>query len=278
MSKTTPNKKIDKQNTEIQKVANSKSTTLTPNQFKEFCDFLRVLKCDFNDLMIVDGVFRARSIGSTFIVESAMPFFNKIDISIGKNDSLLKDFSILKKNEKIQIIVDEENVIFEDSIQRIRVPVTPPHFSDNKFVTIEELRNIFHDNFNYSQLMLKASLPKIIVSNLKKIAECYNTKSFMVTHDISDHNRPILTVCTNQENPLNEYNLKLDSLFTIPIEKNYFTKFSTGVFNFNNDDMIMNLFYSNKKNIIIAIFITRVGDLSVKIYARSALYTSHVDD
>ena len=278
MIKTTPNEIIEKQNTKIQKVVSPKSTTLTPMQFKSFCDFLRVLNYTFDDLMIVDGVFRAISNCFTIIVETKMPFFNKIDISIGNNASLLKDLSILNKKDQIQIISDEENVIFEDSIQRIRIPVVSPKYSDNKFMTIEELKSVIHNHFDFSQLILKANLSKILVSNLKKIAERLNTNIFMVTHDNTDHNRPLLIVRTSSTGWLKEYNLNLDSIFTIPIEKNHFTTFSTSVFNFNNDEMVMNLFHSNQKNIIFAIFNTRVGDLSIRIYAKGALIKKHVDE
>jgi hypothetical protein len=251
------------------------TTTLTKEQFRDFITFLNIIRNDFIDLWINNGVFRARSNDHTCVVESGFSYFENITFFIANIPLIIKVLSALDKNTEINITVDETDILFDDGDQSISIKKASHDFADNPFVQDKEMEEIFYENIDNQKPLICETLPKAVVSNINKMAQDLNTESICVRHNKGDLNKGNLYVGdkmgNSSESSVNfcTYSYKLKETFLNPMKHNYYFTLNSHPFVFNKSDMIINCYLSNSHDIIMTIYTVVVGKLLINIYGRS---------
>ena len=92
-------------------------TVLSKEQFREFYDFLNIIKSEFNDFCIRNGDFRSRNNDRSIIVETGFSYLSNIDFCIIDINELVKLLSRLDKKSKITFTMEENNIFFKDNYQ-----------------------------------------------------------------------------------------------------------------------------------------------------------------
>ena len=251
------------------------TTTLTKEQFRDFITFLNIIRYDFIDLWINNGVFRARSNDHTCVVESGFSYFENFTFFIANIPLIIKVLSALDKNTGISITVDETDVIFDDGYQSINIKKARYDFADNPFVQDQEMKEIFYDNIDNQKPLIFETLPKAVVSNICKMAQDLNTESICVKHNKGDLNKGNLYVSDKTGNSSESsvkfctYSYKLKETFLNPMKHNYYFTLNSHPFVFNKSDMTINGYLSNNHDMIMTIYTVVVGKLLINIYGRS---------
>ena len=269
-----------KKQLEIEKLNDQQSdyfeTVLSKEQFREFYDFLNIIKSEFTDFCIRNGDFRARNNDRSIIVETGFSYFANIDYCIGDVNELVKLLSRLDKKSKITFVMEENNIFFNDNYQDIKIGKGDPNYIDNEFVPEEEMEEVFYKSIDKQKQLVDETLPRAIVSNIYKMADDLNTSTISVKHEKGNLLKGYIYVANQSSRhgssgpPTREYSIRLKRAFMRPMEMDHYFVLSTRPFIFSKRDMNINCFISKDGRMIITIFMVMVRNLLINIYSRTA--------
>lgn len=240
---------------------------LSKEQFKEFYDYLKIIKDDFNDLCLVNGQFRGRTNCKTNIFETFFEYFKSMGFIIGDIRSLVRILSVLSKKTKITVTADDEAVYFNDGYQKIKIGKVPSQYCENPFVDENEINDMILNNIDSNKPLIKYSLPKSLVCNFKKMAEENNVYKIKFMHSKNDLCKGQFVISSGHAREY-KYELKKDLL--TPMDKDHYFYFSTLPYIFNKSDIILDCSFSLDQNILIIIHHTKIDKLSITIYSRTS--------
>ena len=241
---------------------------LSKEQFREFYDFLNIIKSEFNDFCIRNGDFRARSNSKFMIVETGFKYFANIDFCIGDINELVRLLSRLDKKSKINVVIEENTIFFNDNYQNLKIGTCNPNYIDNKFVSEEEMEETIYKNIDKHKPLMNETLPRSIVSNIYKMADDLNTLKIDVKHEKGNLLKGYIYVAN--QNTCREYSIRLRRAFMRPMEMNHYFVLNTSAFVFSKHDMNINCFISKDGRMIITIYTVRMRNLLINIYSRGS--------
>ena len=249
-------------------------TVLSKEQFREFYDFLNIIKSEFNDFCIRNGEFRSRNNERSIIVETCFSYFANIDYCICDINELVKLLSRLDKKSKIAFIMEENNIFFKDNYQNIMIGKGGSNYIDNEFVPEEEMEKVFYKGIDEEKQLIDETIPRAIVSNIYKMADDLNTPTISVKHEKGNLVKGYIYVANESSshdtsNPTaREYSIRLRSDFKRPMEIDHYFVLNTRPFIFCKRDMNINCFISKDGRMIMTIFTVMVRNLLINIYSR----------
>ena len=249
---------------------------LSKKQFKEFYTFLNSIKPDFLDFCIVNGGFRSRNNSMTCVVETNFDYLKGMNFIIANIKAFVKILSALDKKAEITVAADYKNISFNDGYQTVTFKNSPTEFCDNKFITDKEFNEIFHDNIDNNRPLIKETLPKSIVNTIYKVSRVNNTETITFKHSEDNLNEGKIFISPlGQNNDSDrEYTIKLKEKLLTAMDKNHYFNISNFPFTFNKSDMTLNFKFFVDQNILGIVQSTKVDDLPITIYSRSA-YIAH---
>jgi hypothetical protein len=249
---------------------------LSKGQFKELYTFIDIIKLDFLDFCIVNGVFRSRNNSHVCVVEANFDYLKGMNFIIANIKAFVKMLSALDKKAEITVAVDYKNISFNDGYQTVTFKNSPPDFCDNKFVTDNEINKILHDNIDKNKPLIKETLPKSIVHTIYKVSRVNNTETITFKHSENNLNEGNFLISPTGLNNASdrEYTIKLKEKLLTQMDKDHYFSISNFPFTFNKSDMILNYKFFVDQNILAIVHDTKVDDLPITIYSRSA-YIAH---
>jgi len=245
------------------------ATTLNLNA-AEFNDFLRCLanlKEVCNDVDIRDGFIRQRSNDKTSVFEIDMtPVLPGISIAISdikRKLDLLKTFA--GQDVSLEIVDgDPGHFIFADSFSSLKFISPSLQYIDNKYMTLDELERIFV--MNDDELILEHDLTSLITERIRVITVSFNTDSIQVNFEGEEASIKAATQAKDQFAKfvtgitMNVVLEKCSALLsTIPFSIDHDTDVEFKMFKDPNQDISLNQFS------------TTLGDITLKIFTRSAI-------
>jgi hypothetical protein len=245
------------------------TTEISAKEFKDFKSFLRIVKMSFSDLSLVDGTFRSLSNNGACIVETGFRFFMGMSFDIFNIKSFLKSISALDKKNRITATVENSSIIFEDHLGNIQFSLSNTENSGNKFISDEEMINTWLNYLDPNKLILSDAIPKINVRRINTMALKLYSDHITFKHDKDDLSKGFLSI-TGRSDDSSELKIELKKPLIIPLEENHYFRFPILPALFNRDDMFLKCYFTNDQNIF-SIFSTKVNDLFVNIYSKSAL-------
>jgi hypothetical protein len=267
-----------KKQLEIEKLNDQQSdyfeTVLSKEQFREFYDFLNIIKSEFTDFCIRNGDFRARSNDRSIIVETGFSYFANIDYCIGDVNELVKLLSRLDKKSKITFVMEENNIFFNDNYQDIKIGKGDPNYIDNEFVPEEEMEEIIYKNIDKDKPLMNETLPRAIVSNIYKTADDLNTPTISVKHEKGNLSKGYISVANQSSRKdssyptAREYSIRLKRAFLRPMEMNHYFVLGTRPFIFSKSDMNISCFISKDNRMITTLYTVMVRNILINIYCR----------
>jgi hypothetical protein len=251
-------------------------TVLSKEQFREFYDFLNLIRLEFNDFWIKNGEFRARSNDRFIIVETGFSYFTNTDYCICGLNELVKLLSRLDKKSKIKVTIEENYIFFNDNYQNIKIGKGNPDFIDNKFVSDKEMEEVFYKGIDKQKQLIDETLPRAIVSNIYKMADDLNTLTISVNHEKGNLLKGYICVANQSSrnessNPsAREYSIRFRRAFMRPMEMDHYFVLNIRPFIFSKHDMNISCFISKDGRMIMTIYTVMVRNLLINIYCRGA--------
>ena len=242
---------------------------------KNFILFLKIIRPHFNELCIVNGVFRSRSNDRSTIVETGFSYFENIDFCIDDIKLLVKMLSTFDKKSDITVTTNEKYIIFTDGFKRAHVANANLEFIHNKFFSDEEMYERIFNNIDVDKPFIKETLPKAIVYNINKMTRDLYTNEILIKHKenylnkgylLMYNKKGIYDICN-----VDEYIIELKKEFLTPMNVNHHFWVVSLPFIFNKADMTLNYYIDRDRPIINAIYNTSIGGLRISIYGRSTL-------
>ena len=253
-----------------------KQATISREQFSEFCSFVNIIKPHFEDFCLVDGTFRMRSDDRTCIVETRFDYLKGVDLYIAGTKLFAQMLSTLSKNIAITLTVDDNVVAFTDGYQSMQSGNKPKQYVNDVFISGEAMEDLLSENINLDNLLLKETLAKLLVCNIKRMSKELKTVRITIKPVEGNPNRGCMYM-TNKSAISNlnavdvrEYSVMLQNSLLIPLQENQYFQVASIPFIFDKDDMKMS-YYLNESNILSAIYETLIVGLVVRIYGRAAL-------
>jgi len=245
-----------------------RSVILSQKDFKDFFAFLNLIRTECKDFSIENGTFRSRSNDRVWIIETELSFLKTVTFSLPNLKDLLKMISQIEKKNDIEIVIDEEKVIFKDHYQGLSIPHANQKFLDNEFVTRQELESIFH--INTENLFHSEYFPPEIVKKIKSIAKTLYAPSVRITHQEHNLNNGLLLI-VGRSNDRSNYQLTLKEAFNTPMKPNHYFHIAINPFEVCKSGISINYYLSDDDIILHACHIIKINDLTIKFYGRSPL-------
>ena len=253
----------------------SHTIILSKKKFKEFYTFLNIIKLHFYDLCIVNGAFRFLSNDRTSIVETEFGYFENLNFCIENIGRLVKMLSTLDKKTDITMTIVDNDIIFADSHQSVKIEKLESEFAYNSFISDEKMNDLFFNNFDRETPVIRETQPKAAICNINKMARELNADGILIKHREDNQNKGYLFISNQlrdyKPSKVREYVIELNNDFLIPMKKNHYFIITYLPFIFNKADMTFNCYIDRARPIIIGIYNTLVGNLAINIYGRSSL-------
>ena len=251
---------------------NSAKTVLTKEQFKELYTFLSIIKHNFVDFNLVSGHFRSRTNCKNSVVEVYFEYFKNMNFTIPDVKKLFNLISLLSKKTNIEFICDGVNIRLTDGYQKIKIRSISPKskYCENTFLTEDELNKVFNKFNPDGKLIISATIPKPIVSNIDKTAQNFGTNRIKFTHAKNNLNKGCLVISSKEDDPLDEYEYQINTDLFTKLDEDHYSYFVTFPFAFRHSDMTIDLYFLEEKNIVYALYGTKIDGLSITIYCRGS--------
>ncbi|MFW9871736.1 MAG: hypothetical protein ACFFG0_01450 [Candidatus Thorarchaeota archaeon] len=247
---------------------------------EEYNDFLRCLinlREVCNDVDIRGGMIRQRSNDLTAVFELDMkPVLNEINLPISnlkKKLDLLKAFS----GQEVKIEINEgENestsyFVISDSQSSIRFLFPTLEFLDNKFMTEEELDNIF--NLEEEDLLMHSDLSSVVTDRINVITTNFNTQAIRINFEGDEAS---ITASTASKDQVAKF--KEGILTNINFSGRYFSNLSTIPFSIEHDeDLVFKMYKDPNQNVSLNNIKTQLGSVEISIFSRSTLIEDEND-
>jgi len=231
------------------------------DEFSMFTRGLSLLRDICNDVDLFEGIIRQRSNDKSCIFEINMSsFINESRLPIIQIKQKLDLFKIFS-NQDVSVSINEKAYVFADQYSSIRFLSPKLDYVDNKYMTLEELEEIFV--LNDDDLILETSITHDISERIKTISSSFNTSSIEILFD----NELANIVCSTQAGDQKAFVLK--DIVTNRKMPNVSTNLVSIPFIVDHDGTMNLKMYNIKNNILINKFNSVIGDIDFSIYSRS---------
>lgn len=249
-------------------------TTTINLDAENYNDFLRCLtnlKEICNDVDIRGGTIRQRSNDLTSIFEINMnSLIEDVNIPISnlkKKLDLLKTFA--GQEVSIEIVEGETEsesyFIISDSQSSIRFLFPSLDFMDNKYMTAEELENIF--DLNEEDLILHDDLTTVVTDRISITTANFNTQAIQVKFQ---DDKASISAATQSKDQIAKF--KNDIPTNINFNGNYSSNLSTIPFSIEHDtDLNFKMYKDPDQNVSLNKIETELGSIEISIFSRSAI-------
>jgi len=246
----------------------STTISLESGKYGDFLKCISNLRDVCNDVDIIDGIIRQRSNDNTTIIEmdmnSIIPNVSIALIDLKQKLDLLKIF----QGQDVDILIDEDNFTFSDIYSSINFKNPSSSFIDNKFVSEEELNNIFV--FDEESLILDYDISNMITERIKVITQVFNSTSIYVQF-LGENSSICANTASKDQSAIFAENIMLN----IPLE-NSSSNLAILAFVMDHDiDINFKMYKSSGQNISLNKFNTAIGDVDIKMYSRSSIISEN---
>ena len=251
--------------------------TLSKEQFSEFCSFVNIIKPHFENFCLVDGTFRMRSDDKTCISETRFDYLEGVNFCIVGTKLLAQMLSTLSRRTAVTIEIEDDVVSFTDGYQSMQLPNITSEYLSDVIVSNERMEELLRENMDPVKPLLKETLAKTLVCNIKKMAKELKAKIVKIKPLKGTPSRGCLYLTNKSASSkfnagdVREYSVSLQNDFLIPLQENQCFNVTSIPFIFDKDDMKLS-YYLNEGNVLVTIYETSIVGLVVRIYGRAALY------
>jgi len=192
------------------------------------------------------------------------------DVTLAITD-LKKKLDLLKtfQNQDVNIeIVDNGNgnshFIFSDQYSSIKFVSPTLEFMDNKWMSDDELQNIF--SMSDDELILQTDLSSIITDRIRLVTENFNTQAIQV---IFDAETASIVASTQSKDQFAKF---IEGIATNVVFENCSSNLSTVPFSIDHDtDVEFKMYKDPNQAVSLNKTSTTLGDIDINVYARSAI-------
>jgi hypothetical protein len=238
---------------------------LTSEQFGVFLRTMSIFKDVCNDIDIREGFVRQRTNDkfSVFQIDfnTIIPNFNIPITDLKQKLDLFKIFSY----SDVTITVEDTYYTISDQHSIIRFENPDLDFIDNKFISLEELQNVFLTN--EEDIILSTDISESISQRMKVITGVFNVNSMKVIFNGETANISTRTQSKDQ------YAELLSNIVTERV-LNCNTDIVSTPFTIDHDGVIQLKMYgiiNDDSSISCNVFKTCIGNIDINIYTRSTL-------
>jgi hypothetical protein len=241
--------------------------SLEAEQYNDFLRCLTNLKDVCNDVDIRGGIIRQRTNGNTSIFEIDITSIVD-DMTIAITDIKTK-LDLLKTFQGQDVNIDIEDgpgahFIFSDQFSSIRIVSPTPEFVDNKFMSEEELGNIF--NSTEEDLILEYDISQMITDRVSAITQNFNVEAIKVEFRGTTAS---IIAATQAKDQIARFISGIET--NVEIE-NHSSNLSVIPFKIDHDtDVEFKMYKDPNQNNALNKFATTLGEIDIKIYSRSSI-------
>ena len=234
---------------------------------EEYGNFLRCvtnLREVCNDVDIRGGLIRQRSNDKTTVFEIDMtPLITDVDMplsDIKKKLELLKTFS----GQDITLEFGDDYFKFSDQYSNLKFKNPTLEFMDNKFIPQEELESVFV--MDEEELILSTDLSNMITDRIRITTQTFNTAAIQV---VFEGETASIRAATQAKDQFARF---VGGLTTNVVLDECTANLSTVPFSIEHDtDVAFKMYKHPSQDITMNSFATTLGDIDVRIFARSTL-------
>jgi len=247
---------------------------ITADKYNNLLKCILSLKDFCNDIDIKHGFIRQRSNDrvSAFDVDltSIMDGANIVICDAKKKLNLLNSF--FGQNVSIEVVEDTNGYfILADQYSSIKFLTPTNVFVDNQYINEEELERIF--TASDDDLILEYEIEPILSERIKITTASFDTLTIQVHFN---NDKAAITCATQAKDQFAKFVDGID--MNIDMDKG-FSNITTIPFKIEHDDKISMKIYRDPHNtkIVLHKFVTKLGELPITIYSRSAIITDDED-
>lgn len=242
--------------------------------FNYFLRCITNLKEICNDIDIKNGVIRQRSNNLTSVFEMDLTYLSPVlaeanipITNLKKKLDLLKTFA--GQNVVIEVVEGETEsesyFTVSDDQSSIKFKFPSIEFMDNKYMTEEELENIF--KLEEDNIVIDETLTGIITERIKVVTENFNTQSIQVKFD---NDTASISAITQSKDQYAKFKSNIAS--TIDFGGKFSSNLSTIPFSIEHDgDVSFKMYKEENQNVLLNLIETKLGEIDINIFSRSAL-------
>lgn len=231
-------------------------------------DFIRCMSnlvraCD--DVDIHGGILRQRNNSNTFVLEMDLrSIFDDIDLSIS---DMKNKFELLKtfQGQDVTLKLTEESVEFSDKFSKLQFLNPSMEYMNNKFMPDAEKEKTFF--VEEEDLIFEKELSSIITERIRTTAKIFNVFAIQV-----EMNGDKASICASTPSRDQRATFMKNIDMNMEFEE-CSANLSTIPFTLDHDTDINFQFFKSPKadNISYSYFSTNLGEIDIKIYARTAI-------
>lgn len=238
--------------------------------YNDFLGFITNIKDICMDLDIRDGLVRQRSDDKNAIFEVDLsPILPGVSMALTDLKKKLDLLKIFQGQDEVTVKINEtENgsstYTFSDNMSSIKILAPSLDFVDNKFMSSEELENIF--TLNEEDLILDYDLQTMITERIRTITASFNVFAIQVNFDGEE-------ASISSTTPAKDQHAKLVTgiISNIDIEKSS-ANLSIIPFSIDYDTNVLFKMYKDPaQNVCLNLFESNLGTLAIKIFTRASL-------
>jgi hypothetical protein len=238
------------------------TVNLSAERYDEFLRCISLLKEDFDDVDIRDGVIRQRTNDNSAVFEMDLnPIIPDLSMpltNLKQKIELLKCFS----EQEVEITVNERDYSFADRYSSFRFSTPNLEFMNNKFMPDEEANSILIAD--ESDCILNCSIEKVISDRIRIITSNFNVNNIRVIFE--DDQASITTEAQSKDQYAN-----LVSGILSNRSMNNVTNIVSIPFTIDHDGDMSFSMYNIQENICLNRISTAISDIDINVYCRSSL-------
>jgi len=244
------------------------TVNLSAERYDEFLRCISLLKEDFDDVDIRNGVVRQRTNDNSAVFEMDLnPIIPALNIpltNLKQKIDLLKCFS----EQEVEITVNERDYSFTDQYSSFRFTTPNLEFMNNKFMPDEEAESILVAD--ESDCILNCSIEKIISDRIRVITSNFNVNNIRVIFE--GDSASISTEAQSKD----QY-AKLVSGIMSNRDMNFVTNIVSIPFIIDHDGDMNFTMYNIQENVCLNRISTAISDIDINVYCRSSLVNPEGD-
>lgn len=244
---------------------------LSGEKFNDFIRCLTNLKDKCNDVDIKDGFIRQRSNDLTSVFEMDLTsLIETATIPLSNIKNKLELFKTFVGQDIVIDIVegateDESYYTVADTISSIKFNFPLLEFMDNKYMSQEELYNIF--DLNDEDLILNTDLVSSITEKIKTVAFIFNTPAIQIKFNNS---QAAISAATQSKDQYAVFKKEIE--MNMEFTGNYSSNLSTIPFTIEHDNkLVFKMYKDPTQNVSLNKISSTLGDVNINIYSRSAI-------
>ncbi len=243
---------------------------LTVEGFNEFIRSLTNLKEVCNDADIRGGILRQRSNTQTSVFEVDLrTIFDDANIAL---TNLKQKLELLKtfQGQEVEVTIETPDdgslgyYNFKDEYSSITFVTPTMDFMDNKFMTEEELGNIFP--VSEDNMIFEKELSQILTDRIRIISTQFSIETVLIEFNGE-------TATMSAATPSKDQSAKFVNDITMnEIIENTSTNISNVAFSLDHEtDINFTMFKDPNQEVALNKFTTNIGDIDINVYSRSQI-------